>query len=271
MERYKIVDVSKILCISPDLLRYYEKKGVVKPTKDAGNDYRYYDSWDINFLLDCLWFKRFGFSIDQIAEMVRIPSAGELNELFLQKEEELRRTIFRSQLLLERAEEHRNDLEKIRRLEGRCDIAPSPECVRYINRYTDNFDTSPALQRLSHDWLELMPFVHRCFEISREELQQGTGKNYQWGLSLGIDYVRRLEVRIDPPVTRIPACPKCIHSVFKSSGKGNFSSRHLSYMVKYAEENALTICGPARGILLASVLKEVDALTGYFEVWIPVE
>ena len=54
--RYKIGDVSRILGISTDLLRYYEKKGVVKPQKDQSNDYRYYDTWDINFLIDCLWY-----------------------------------------------------------------------------------------------------------------------------------------------------------------------------------------------------------------------
>ena len=47
--RYKIGDVSRILGISTDLLRYYEKKGVVQPQKDKSNDYRYYDTWDINF------------------------------------------------------------------------------------------------------------------------------------------------------------------------------------------------------------------------------
>ena len=62
--RYKIGDVSRILGISTDLLRYYEKKGVVQPQKDKNNDYRYYDTWDINFLIDCLWFKRFGLHGD---------------------------------------------------------------------------------------------------------------------------------------------------------------------------------------------------------------
>ena len=68
--RYKIGDVSRILGISADLLRYYEKKGVVRPQKDQNNDYRYYDTWDINFLIDCLWFKRFGFGIPQVAYAV---------------------------------------------------------------------------------------------------------------------------------------------------------------------------------------------------------
>ncbi len=72
--QYKIGDVSKILGISPDLLRYYQKKGVVKPTLGASNNYRYYDAWDINFLIDCLWFKKYGFGIEQTAKLVSASS-----------------------------------------------------------------------------------------------------------------------------------------------------------------------------------------------------
>ena len=107
--RYKIGDVARILGISTDLLRYYEKKGVVTPQKDKTNDYRYYDTWDINFLIDCLWYKRFGFGIPQVAYMVTDCYHGDLISLLDEKsdqmEAELRKqeqqhltTVFSSQL-----------------------------------------------------------------------------------------------------------------------------------------------------------------------------
>ena len=102
--KYKIGDVARILGVSPDILRYYEKKGVVTPTKGESNDYRYYDAWDINFLMDCLWFKNFGFSIDQIAGIVRIPSITELDGAMADREAEIRTSISRMQLQLRRLE-----------------------------------------------------------------------------------------------------------------------------------------------------------------------
>ncbi len=266
---YKIGDVAKILGISPDLLRYYEKKGVVMPMKGEHNDYRYYDFWDINFLLDCLWFKNFGFSIDQIADMVKILSSSELNDLFLKKEDELQATIARCELLLRRSEEYRRDLQLSRELLGVCDIVESPEYIRYLNRYTDTYRNSPALQKLSHDWLGLMPFTRRCFEIEKDDLLDEGGKDYAWGLSLGMEYVRLLNVSTAPPVVHIPA-QKSLHSVFTNTGKGNFSPQLIRYMVDYCDAHGLTICGPARGNLLCSVA-EGDGLTGYFEVWLPIE
>ena len=258
--QYKIGDVAKILGISPDLLRYYEKKGVVMPMKGKHNDYRYYDFWDINFLLDCLWFKNFGFSIDQIADMVKIPSSDELNDLFLKKEDELQATIARCELLLRRSEEYRRDLQLSKELLGVCEIVESPEYIRYLNRYTDTYRNSPTLQKLSHDWLGLMPFTHRCFEIEKDDLLDQGGKDYAWGLSLGMEYVKLLNVSTAPPVVHIPA-QKSLHSVFTNTGKGNFSPQLIRYMVDYCGTHGLTICGPARG----------DGLTGYFEVWIPIE
>lgn len=266
--QYKIGDVAKILGISPDLLRYYEKKGVVMPMKGKHNDYRYYDFWDINFLLDCLWFKNFGFSIDQIADMVKIPSADELGNLFEQKEDELRASIAKAQMLLRRSEEYREDLKKSKELFGVCEIVESPEYIRYLNRYTDTYANSPELQKLSHDWLALMPFTRRCFEIEPDALiSEGSG-DYAWGLSLDMEYVKLMNVSTAPPVVHIPS-QKCLHSVFKSTGKGNFSPQLIHYMVDYCRNNGLNITGPARGNLLCSV-DEGGGLTGYFEVWIPI-
>ena len=93
--QYKIGDVARILGISTDLLRYYEKKGVVAPTKDKQNDYRYYDVWDINFLIDCLWYKSFGFGIPQIAYMVSDCYYGDLVSVLEEKETELMDSILR--------------------------------------------------------------------------------------------------------------------------------------------------------------------------------
>ena len=41
-------------------------------------------------------------------------------------------------------------------------------------------------------------------------------------------------------------------------------------MIDYAEANGLEIFGSVRGNLVCSIVEE-DQLTGYFEVWMPIE
>lgn len=266
--KYKIGDVARILGISTDLLRYYEKKGVVTPIKDKYNDYRYYDSWDINFLMDCLWFKNFGFSIEQIADMVRIPQAADLNDMFEYKEAELKETIRRCRLLLKRSEQHRRDLERIPGLLYKCEISESPELVRFINRVGDEYPAGEGLERFAGQWLSAMPFNYRYFELASESPLPGNEDDYRWGFCLTTDYVEELDFPTAPPMVHVPS-RRCIHTIFKSRGKGNFSPKLLNYALDYAGEEKLPVFGPAQGVLLASVLEE-DTFCGYFEAWIPI-
>ncbi len=266
--KYRIGEVARVLGISTDLLRYYEKKGVVAPQKGKYNDYRYYDSWDINFLLDCLWFKNFGFSLDQISDMVRSYSASDITDMFLAKEEELESTIKRCELLLQRSAEHRLGMERIKLL-GSCNVEVSPSGACFLNRYGDEYPDTEDLEPYARRWLELMPYNHRYFELSERALCGEDPSDYRWGYFISDDYIEKLGTKPEPPMIRLNAV-KSLHTVCRSSGKGMFGPRMLSHAVDYAKENGLDFTGPARGTLLASVCEDGE-LWGYFEAWIPIE
>jgi DNA-binding transcriptional MerR regulator len=267
--KYKIGDVARMLGISTDLLRYYEKKGVVHPQKDARNDYRYYEAWDINFLIDCLWFKNFNFTIEEIAHMVSGSDYDQLSGKLKDKEEELDKALRRQQLLLERLRIQRIEMKRGREKLGKCDVVMSREVICYMNRHNFAYDDDPALNGLSQAWLRYMPFVRRCFEIRLNDLpgKDGAG-NFSWGMSLDPKYGNEFPVLCQPPVKYLEP-KRCVHTVFKSTGKGAFSPEHLRPLMDYAEEHGLTVCDNAYGNLLFSVAED-GGQTGYFEVWVPI-
>lgn len=266
--RYKIGDVAKILGISPELLRYYQRKGVVTPATDENNNYRYYDAWDINFLIDCLWFKNYGFGIEQTARLVSDSSYEDVMAAMHARRDEIADDLRRRQLLLDRAEEYFAAMERTRTQLGKCDLVYSPASCRYFNRRNYDYENIDELQELSLQWLKFMPFVSRCFEIKREALE-GDAMDYSWGYSIDIELVEKLGVPLVPPVQRLPSVP-CVHTVFTSSGKTEFSPRRMDFVMDFIRENGLSIAGDARGNLICSVMED-GRLTGYFEVWLPVE
>jgi len=265
--QYKIGDVARILGISTDLLRYYEKKGVVTPTKDKQNDYRYYDAWDINFLIDCLWFKNFGFSIPQVAYMVTDCCYMDLVPLLEEKRDDLSESIHRQELLLHRLNQHLEQVLRVKNSMGTCEITACPEIICYLNRYDTDYDNSPAMHQLSKQWLDLMPFLQRYFEMPIDP-DSPYPEHYAWGFSLEMEYVDELSVLMKPPVMHHPSV-ECIHSTFKSSGKNAFSPKHIRYLFDYAAQHGYTVSGDVRGNLVCSIL-ENGLNTGYFEVWLPV-
>lgn len=266
--RYKIGDVSRILGISPDLIRYYEEKGVVSPHKDPYNNYRYYDTWDINYLIDCLWYKNFGFGIEQVAHMVNDCTYDMLLDNIEEKAEEILDDIRLQELLLQRIRRYIERLVNTKNYIGRCDLRQSAEFVRYINRHNTRYDNQAELHGLAREWLKYMPFTRRYFEVPEDGIL-GNVDNYMWGFSLGAQYVDEFRVTVKPPVERM--YPRlCVHSAFKSRGKDQFSARHLDFLMEYAEANGLTVSGNAFGNLACSVIED-GQVTGYFEVWLPVE
>ena len=263
---YKIGDVAKILGISTDLIRYYEKKGVVSPVKDQHNSYRYYDTWDINFLIDCLWYKNFGFSIDEIAVIESESTYDSLIAGIEEKSAEIAEAAKRYQLLHERLELQKQTLENVRSLIGKCEVTTGPDFIYYLNRHNFEYESDSTLQTLSRRWLKYMPFSTRYFECPAKGSSEG---KYSWGFSLDMHYVKEFDVKYSKPVKHVESQP-CIHSAFKSSGKNAFSPKHMDYMFKYARANGLKPAGNAFGNLVCSVV-ENGKLTGFFECWLPIE
>jgi len=264
---YKIGEVARILGISADLLRYYEEKGVVSPAKDPQNNYRYYDTWDINYLIDCLWYKNFGFGIDQVASMVTEYSYDTLCDSLDDKSEELRASIRRQELLLQRILKFQERLVETKSFVGVCDLRECASFYYYINRHNSEYDNRTGTAELSRRWLKYMPFSRRYYQIP-EDAVAGDGDNYEWGFSISAQYIDEFDVDISPPVQKT-ASRLCIHSAFVSAGRNEFSARKLDFLLDYAREHGYVPDGAAFGNLACSVMENGEQ-TGYFEVWLPV-
>ena len=71
---FTISELAAQLDISPRTIRFYEKKGLISPRRTPGNQ-RVYTPKDRARLKLILRGKRFGFSLDEIAEMNGMPDS----------------------------------------------------------------------------------------------------------------------------------------------------------------------------------------------------
>ena len=62
MKEYRIGEVSKMLDVPVETIRFLEQKGLVSPEKNPESGYRFYDVWDVNQILDYKKFRQIGFS-----------------------------------------------------------------------------------------------------------------------------------------------------------------------------------------------------------------
>ena len=77
-QRYTISELASLLEISPSTIRFYEDKKLINPERTSGNQ-RVYSKKDRARLKLILRGKRFGFSLDEIAEIIGMADV-EVNE-----------------------------------------------------------------------------------------------------------------------------------------------------------------------------------------------
>jgi two-component system chemotaxis response regulator CheY len=88
---YTIGEIAKIVKISIDSLRYYDEIGLVKPHYiDPSSRYRYYSENQVRDLMGILEWKKYGFSLDAIRELLDCADPELLKNMLQTKAQQLR-------------------------------------------------------------------------------------------------------------------------------------------------------------------------------------
>ena len=85
----KISDAAKLLGISTDTIRYYEKEGVITPKRTSKNNYRDLDNRDIISLLICIYNRKIGYSMKGSVEYVEGIPVSKITDILNKKIDEL--------------------------------------------------------------------------------------------------------------------------------------------------------------------------------------
>lgn len=81
-KQYTIHDVAKLLSISTDAIRLYEKEGLVTPLRNPGNGYRYYDFSLMHRIMGIHLYRELDISIQDIRNILTFSSFYEVSDSF---------------------------------------------------------------------------------------------------------------------------------------------------------------------------------------------
>lgn len=99
---YRIGELSKILHISDQMIRYYEKCGVIQPERTGEGNYRRYTDMDLFMLYDAIRYKELEINIASIADLVHDDYYKQLNDHLSVEEKNLEKDISYAQVKLNR-------------------------------------------------------------------------------------------------------------------------------------------------------------------------
>ena len=222
----------------------------------------------MNFLLDSLWYRSYGFSLSDVGAMVNTDDLQDFDARYRQREMELIKIIDEHQKILTSLALHRQRLAKIDDELGKFSYTDSPAMVWQRQRDQGIMEKGESADHIRR-WVELLPHVNHTFLMPEVKPSEGEFKDYCWGFSTTPENACHYDLPMTASTEYIPSF-KSIRTVFTAGGEGTFMEAFNSQVIEPIKAMGHTPSRPPVGNLLVRVHNKGE-MKRYFEVWVPIE
>lgn len=246
--RYKIGEVSKFLNLSDQMIRYYEKCGVIEPKRGGDGQYRYYTDMEVFQIFDAMRYKEWDINIKDIKWIIEDHYFERLLKKIDDFKHKLSTEIDYKSLLYSRISEMETQISLGRYNIGNYWIEEVPAQCRIFSgvAYGDQYSIAEEDVSFAHVVYEPdnISFFDILVEFSEESFSQD--KEFWWYMTEE-KYYEALDIKAE--CSRIP-CQYCACTVIDMGEVGEFKAACVEPLMTYAQERGLAKTGLPYGTIL---------------------
>lgn len=263
----QIGEVSKILGLKPETIRYYEKEGLVTPQRKNGGTFREYSMWNFFELCECRRLRLMNFSISETKRLLKADTVDEVIDIQSKKQIELYDEANQKMML---AAEIKSLTERISTAFlniGNYWFSAEEEkfCIHITQRsgqqYTDIDTNDPYLK----SWIDNHPFINIGMRVPIENIQKQQEQNEMFFCASPLHF--KLLHLPEQKVFCIPG-QVYLHTVLDIGGYGDLTLKMLEPVLEYAESRGIEIEDYIIGEYLTRHM-EGESLHRYIEIKVP--
>lgn len=266
--KYKIGDVARLLGITSEAIRHYEEQGIISPSKSKSSGYRYYNTWDINVLIQARAYRQFGYSLAETAELINQYDIPNTMSAFSQKEVDIEKEITWNMNLLRHIRYLKRVVSDAEANVEKYRIEYRPAMYRIDAQHGYNLYTDSQHRSLYHAWIDKVPFVFPSALFQQNSLEQGDN-NFSFGMVVDEEYAEMLGVQKSEEVAFLPSC-RCLYTTIKSHSDIPLSPQKFNFAFEYMRSQGIKLCGDivSRVVLINKVGHEY---VSWHQLWFPIE
>lgn len=273
MQRYRIGEVSKMVDVPVETIRFLEQKGLVSPEKNTETGYRFYSVWDINLILDYKKFRKIGFSSRETVDLVRDSSFADLLEQLDAKRKEAAYLSHFYQAKALKLKNFQSVLRNAPELVGKYYIMNRPENYSLFTRahsggnlkMTNARDTEGGFEEVTRNY----PFVEHIYRLKKGELMLPEDQEEaEWGFTVKKYWADRVGIQLLPRMEHIRPVTT-LFTVITLDEQEYFTRSAAENALQYMEDHHYTLCGDILGVYIATV-REGGRNVRYMELWMPI-
>lgn len=195
MKSYRIGEFARLLGVTPDFLKYYEKAGLLT-SQPGENNQRFYTFDQSARVIECIKMRNLGFSARETLSLTTQGSLDQWRNRLARRMEELRRdACFRAEVL----RLWNRDLPCLENLAPFANWSVAPEPGYYFLPHAQGavFHQDHRLESVTEDWMDKLPAVISALCIP----ESGPAS---WGLMATEEFARAMALPVETPVRYIP-------------------------------------------------------------------
>lgn len=263
-EKYKIGELAKKFGVSVQTIRFYEEKGLLTPTKDEHSGYRYYDNWNINFLLDIIQLKKQSFSLNETKEILTSKSLEDISNFYNSKEIELVKKVHELESIIEFLENQKRTLNNFSKYKNTFKVVDSPRLL--FHGYRDNKKLLDNLDNETEKWIQLIPEATATFYFNNIDFAHLEDIDYLWGYSISSKL--GIEKGLDFQKNMFIPSQKALYCTFEAGDEHTFTDS-FKKVIENAQKQGYTLTYNPFGRLLMRTQNN-NHMKRYFELWLPI-
>ena len=233
--KYKIGDLEKLFGINGQTIRFYESKGLINPQKNESTGYRYYSNWEINFLLDVIQLRQYGFPLEEIRDILNVDQPEKALSSFNQREAEIVKEMMRLQEQLEAVYRQKNLIQQI--TNPAFDIVQSPQLLFHPYRTKNELLDIRQDSGNTEKWISHLPVSMASFLLQSTNLTPDS--DYLWGYSM--PFLEAIKRNLSIPNNTILFSKKSVHTIFEAGDENSFLPAIINQVIKKLEQEHYTI------------------------------
>jgi DNA-binding transcriptional MerR regulator len=241
-EKYLIHDISQLLGISPQTIRFYEERGLVSNTRNAETGYRYFNTPDISFFIRSRMYRSLGFNIKESADLLNNKSFEEIAAALKSRRKAMSKEIEWMQNAASHLEWCITLVETLKEKEGLLEFSRRPPLYVVLYRNGNSISKSAKVRKTVSRWMDFMPFPKSLVVLDMDD-KRGFSEDYHFGLCVGACEAEFLKIKAEEPVFFLEGEP-CIYSMGKPGATHEANYRNLTLLKKKIEKMGLRVTGP---------------------------
>lgn len=266
--RYPISKVSKIVGISAEAVRLYEKKGVVHPQRNAKNGYRSFHTLDIGTLIRCRTYAQMGLSLNDTAEMINNADVGDVYNRIREQEAVMENNLEMQSRALRRIHDLNEQIHKCQEEENTFRVETHPGLYHLDYRHNTLILDDEEHMQLYPSWSSWVPLSFVSLRFPLDSLLLGE-REYYAGFGVMEEDARFLNIAASRLVVCYPA-HLSVRCILRIHGERPIEPTDFVPAMNFIRSSGLKLVNDPYTRMIVTVKRNQNDFVRYYEMWLPV-